>query len=107
MSWEFKHPIWARSKEGIWTLKEHFSLEAIKTVFLRLLGLILVLALACLWVLLSATPTAYAQDKTINYSNTNLNNRDFSDADLAGAVFGKHPSLADIPELGCSLQHQA
>jgi len=63
-----------------------FNLKVIKTCLARLLGLLLVLSLACLWVMLSATP-AYAQDKTINYTNTDLTNRDFSHTDLVGAVF--------------------
>ena len=57
-----------------------------KKLLLRLLGLILILSLACLWVMLSAKP-ALAQLNTINYSNTNLENRDFSNANLAGGVF--------------------
>jgi uncharacterized protein YjbI with pentapeptide repeats len=57
-----------------------------KTLWLRLLSLIVILALACFWVLLSATP-AFAQAKTINYTNTNLENRDFSHTDLKSAVF--------------------
>jgi uncharacterized protein YjbI with pentapeptide repeats len=63
-----------------------FDLKAIKTFLKRLLGLILVLGLAWLWVLLSATP-AYAQESRINYTNTNLNNRDFSNLNLVGSVF--------------------
>lgn len=61
-------------------------MRAIKTFLWRLLGLILLLGLAWLWVLLSAAP-AYAQDSTINYSSTDLTNRDFSHADLVGAAF--------------------
>ncbi|NEO33054.1 MAG: pentapeptide repeat-containing protein [Symploca sp. SIO3C6] len=53
----------------------------------RLLGLLLVLGLAWLWISLSATP-AYAQDNTVNYTYTDLTNRDFSGANLVGAVFG-------------------
>lgn len=63
-----------------------FDLKTLKIVLKRLLGLILVLVLACLWVMLCAAP-AYAQDNTINYSNTNLTNRDFSKTNLAGSVF--------------------
>ncbi len=47
---------------------------------------LLAIALAWLWVLLGATP-ALAQAKTINYSNTNLDNRDFANVDLVGGVF--------------------
>lgn len=63
-----------------------FDFKTLKIILKRLFGLILVLVLACLWVMLCATP-AYAQDNTINYSNTNLTNRDFSNTDLAGSVF--------------------
>jgi uncharacterized protein YjbI with pentapeptide repeats len=52
----------------------------------RAVVVLLAIALACLWVLLGATP-ALAQAKTINYSNTNLDNRDFSNTDLVGSVF--------------------
>jgi uncharacterized protein YjbI with pentapeptide repeats len=62
------------------------NLQTIKSFLKRLLGIILILGLAWLWVLLSATP-AYAQDSKINYSNTDLKNRDFSQANLVGAVF--------------------
>jgi uncharacterized protein YjbI with pentapeptide repeats len=62
------------------------KLKVIQPILLRLLNLILILSLACLWVMLSATP-ALAQANTINYSNTNLENRDFSDVDLVGGVF--------------------
>jgi uncharacterized protein YjbI with pentapeptide repeats len=65
---------------------QFFDLKTLKIFLKRLLGLILVLVLACLWVILCATP-AYAQDNTINYSNTNLTNRDFSNSNLAGSVF--------------------
>lgn len=47
---------------------------------------LLAIALAWLWVLLGAEP-ALAQAKTINYSNTNLGNRDFANMDLVGGVF--------------------
>lgn len=58
----------------------------IRMLQVRLLSLILVLLLACLWVVLDAKP-ALAQANTINYSNTNLENRDFSNTDLSGGVF--------------------
>ena len=62
------------------------TLKAMQKLLLRLLSLILVLSLACLWVMLSAE-SALAQANTINYSNTNLENRDFSKTDLVGGVF--------------------
>ncbi len=60
--------------------------KAIKSFVVRVLSGILLLALAWLWVMLSATP-AFAQAGTINYTNINLENRDFSNADLVGGVF--------------------
>lgn len=62
------------------------KLKFIQPILLRLLNLILILSLACVWVMLSAAP-ALAQANTINYSNTLLENRDFSHADLVGGVF--------------------
>jgi cellulose synthase/poly-beta-1,6-N-acetylglucosamine synthase-like glycosyltransferase len=61
------------------------TLKIIQPILLRILNVILILSLACLWVMLTATP-AWAQANTINYSNTNLENRDFSNADLVGGV---------------------
>jgi uncharacterized protein YjbI with pentapeptide repeats len=65
---------------------ELVDLKTIKVFCLRLLRLILVVSLAWFWVMLSATP-ALAQDSTINYSNTNLTDRNFSHTDLVGGVF--------------------
>jgi uncharacterized protein YjbI with pentapeptide repeats len=62
------------------------TVKAMQSILVRLLGLLLVICLACLWILLTAKP-ALAQENTINYSNTNLENRDFSNADLVGGVF--------------------
>lgn len=45
-----------------------------------------VVALACLWVLLSALPVGAVTD-TVNYNNANLNNQDFSHRDLHGKNF--------------------
>ncbi len=61
-------------------------IKLIQKILVRLLGIILILCLAWLWVLLAAKP-ALAQDNTINYSNTHLENRDFSNANLVGGVF--------------------
>ena len=52
-----------------------------------LVRLAIILALACLWVLLAAATAANAQTKTINYTSTQLEKRDFSNADLEGGVF--------------------
>ncbi|MBD2020518.1 pentapeptide repeat-containing protein [Leptolyngbya sp. FACHB-36] len=53
---------------------------------IRLLLVVCAIALAFLWVLLGARP-AFAQANTINYSNTLLVDRDFSNQDLSGGVF--------------------
>lgn len=58
----------------------------IKRIFKRLLYLAIALLLAGIWVLLDAQP-AVAQDKTVNYTNTVVSDRDFSNKDLVGAVF--------------------
>lgn len=52
----------------------------------RVLVVLAAIALAWLWILLGANP-AFAQTNTINYSNTLLENRDFSHTDLSGGVF--------------------
>jgi uncharacterized protein YjbI with pentapeptide repeats len=52
----------------------------------RCLTVVLVVALACLWLLLSAAPAIAAID-TVNYNNANLQHHDFSYADLSGKAF--------------------
>lgn len=64
----------------------HLNKKLMQKLLLRLLSLISIISLAWLWVMLSANP-ALAQANTINYSNTHLENRDFSNADLVGGVF--------------------
>ena len=49
--------------------------------------LILVLIAAVLIVILGATPAAFAQAKSVNYTSTALQDRDFSHLDLQGGVF--------------------
>jgi uncharacterized protein YjbI with pentapeptide repeats len=63
-----------------------FKLPLLKKALLRLISLILILGFACLWLLIATKP-ALAQDNTINYNNTNLQNRDFSHTNLVGGVF--------------------
>lgn len=70
-----------------------FAPHRLKTVALisqkflwRCLYAVLVLLLACCWVLLSALP-AVALPDTVNYNNANLNNQDFAHADLHGKNF--------------------
>ena len=62
------------------------TLNTLPKLLIRLLGIILILTLACFWVMVSAKP-ALAQINTINYTNTSLQNRDFSNADLTGGTF--------------------
>ena len=57
-----------------------------KQILLRLVLTLCAIGLALLWVILGARP-ALAQDNTINYSNTHLEGRDFSHADLRAGVF--------------------
>ncbi len=52
----------------------------------NILRLIVACVLAWLWIILSSSP-AYAQLNTINYSNANLNNRDFHGENLRGGTF--------------------
>lgn len=47
---------------------------------------LIVMGLACLWILLSAAPAIAVVD-TVKYNNANLNNQDFSHADLHGKEF--------------------
>ncbi|HEY9618192.1 MAG TPA: pentapeptide repeat-containing protein [Microcoleaceae cyanobacterium] len=61
--------------------------QTLRTVLIRLVVVLCAIVLAWLWILLGATPVAWAQDKTINYSNTHLEQRDFSKLDLEGGVF--------------------
>jgi uncharacterized protein YjbI with pentapeptide repeats len=64
----------------------HPTFTSLKPTLAHLIKLLIILVLAWLWVLLGASP-AYAQAKTINYTNTQLERRDFSNADLEGGVF--------------------
>ena len=61
-------------------------MKKLKNLFWRVLGLIALLLLASFWVLLDAHPVL-AQDKTINYTYSELNNQDFSHKDLEKGVF--------------------
>jgi Ni/Co efflux regulator RcnB len=53
----------------------------------KLLGFVLAVVLAIVWVFCTATPVALAQAKTINDTNTNLTRRDFAHQDLERGVF--------------------
>ena len=52
----------------------------------RLLSLLIILAIAIVWVLLKATP-AIAQDSAVNYTYSEIREQDFSHKNLVGAVF--------------------
>lgn len=75
----------------------------LKPIILRVLVVMLAIALACLWVLLSAKP-AFAQEKTINYDNTTLIGRDFSNSDLEGGVFVA-AEMRDVNFSGANLKN--
>ncbi|HEY9648916.1 MAG TPA: pentapeptide repeat-containing protein [Chroococcidiopsis sp.] len=57
-----------------------------KSFLRRCLSAVVVVGLACLWLLLGATQ-AIALTDTVNYNNANLPNHDFSHADLVGKAF--------------------
>jgi uncharacterized protein YjbI with pentapeptide repeats len=63
-----------------------YLISTIKTIAFRILVVLLIIGLALSWILLTARPV-FAQAKTINYSSTNLEYRDFSNMDLSAAVF--------------------
>ena len=52
----------------------------------RLLSLLLIIAIAIIWVLLDATP-AIAQESAVNYTYSEIRGQDFSHRNLAGGVF--------------------
>jgi len=52
----------------------------------RLLSLLLIIAIAIIWVLLDATP-AFAQESPENYTYSEIRERDFSHRNLVGGVF--------------------
>lgn len=68
-------------------------MKQVKRLLWRMLGIVGLLLLASLWVLLDAHP-ALAQEKTINYTFSQLQGQDFSHKDLKGATF----AAADMRE---------
>lgn len=60
--------------------------KQLKKILWRVFGLISLILLASFWVLLDAHPVL-AQENTVNYTYTNLNQQDFSHRDLEKAVF--------------------
>lgn len=52
----------------------------------RFLSILLLVAIAIIWVLLDATP-AIAQESAVNYTYSEIRQQDFSHKDLVGAVF--------------------
>lgn len=64
----------------------YFDFKTLKACLRPLFRVVFAISLAVLWVMLSATPVS-AQDSTINYTNTDLTNRDFSHSNLVGGTF--------------------
>lgn len=52
----------------------------------RLLGILLLVAIAIIWVLLDASP-AIAQENAVNYTYSEIRQQDFSHKNLVGGVF--------------------
>ncbi len=52
----------------------------------HLLNILVIIAIAIIWVLLKATP-AMAQDSAVNYTYSEIRRQNFSHKDLVGAVF--------------------
>ncbi|BAZ46094.1 rfrA pentapeptide repeat-containing protein [Chondrocystis sp. NIES-4102] len=52
----------------------------------RLLGIVLIIAIAIIWVLFSATPVL-AQENAVNYTYSEIRGKDFSHQNLVGGVF--------------------
>lgn len=52
----------------------------------RFVSLLIVIAIAIIWVLLDAAP-AIAQDSAVNYTYSEIRHQDFSHKDLVGGVF--------------------
>ncbi|MBW4536183.1 MAG: pentapeptide repeat-containing protein [Pleurocapsa minor HA4230-MV1] len=52
----------------------------------RFFGILLLVAIAIIWVLLDATP-AIAQDNAVNYTYSEIRQQDFSHKNLVGGVF--------------------
>lgn len=52
----------------------------------RIFSLLIVIAIAIVWVLLDAAP-AIAQDSAVNYTYSEIRHQDFSHKDLVGGVF--------------------
>lgn len=74
------------SKLSWLSVPSHSVIQQYPSFLVPLLRLVLAIALACLWIILSATPVS-AQEVTINYTNTDLTNRDFSHSNLVGGTF--------------------
>ena len=78
-----KNELLEREMQSISNPIAHLELRKVLIGCVRLL---LVVGLALLWLVLSARP-AIAQIDTVNYNNANLNNQDFSHANLHGKAF--------------------
>jgi uncharacterized protein YjbI with pentapeptide repeats len=69
----------------------------------RLRSILLILVLACLWVLLTALPAWGAPD-TVNYNNANLTGQDLSQTDLHGKTFVA-AEMRDVNLAGANLEN--
>lgn len=65
----------------------HLSILPSKATFQKVVGRVLCATIALLVVFLSVQPLARAQANSINYTNTDLTHRDFSNQDLERGVF--------------------
>jgi uncharacterized protein YjbI with pentapeptide repeats len=66
--------------------KRPTSRKRIQKILRVCFSVLVTIALACLWLFLSATPVA-GQPDSVNYNNANLNGQDFSQMDLHGKTF--------------------
>ncbi|HEY9622657.1 MAG TPA: pentapeptide repeat-containing protein [Crinalium sp.] len=81
-----REAVCAKFKNDEIELFKVFNAIDLKGTWRRCLSAIIIIALACLWLLLSATPAIAAQD-TVNYNNANLSKQDFSHTDYSGKAF--------------------
>ncbi|MEA5470303.1 pentapeptide repeat-containing protein [Spirulina sp. 06S082] len=66
--------------------QQHQVQNNFKILLQRLFGLLAILIMAVFWLIIGARP-ALAQENTVNYTLTQLRDRDFSGQNLSGASF--------------------
>jgi uncharacterized protein YjbI with pentapeptide repeats len=71
----------------------YVNMKQVQSLFLRFLSLVGLILLATIWILWDARPVI-AQDNTVNYTYSELQQEDFSHKDLEGGVF----AAADMRE---------